>query len=84
MPLPSKRCLQHLKNPLSKFFAIFPLLLRAAITHLPILGCIALCLDALEAVDGGGEHGEVVAALARQQLGVQQAPHLSVKDDSQF
>ena len=58
--------------------AIFPVLLGTSITHLPILGCIALCLlAALEAVDGGGEHGEVVAALARQQLGVQQAPHLT-------
>ena len=67
------------------FCAIFLLLLRAAITHLLILGCRAFFLAALEAVDGGGEHGEVVAALARQQLGVQQAPHLRAgKDDSQF
>lgn len=36
---------------------------------------------ALEAVDGGGEHGEVVAALSREQLGVQEAPHLDGRDD---
>ena len=35
------------------------------------------CCVALEAVDGGGEHGEVVAALPREQLGVQETPHLA-------
>ena len=36
---------------------------------------------ALETVDGGGEHGEVVATLSREQLGVQEAPHLDGRDD---